>query len=201
MAENKVEVKNEPPKAPNSISAQDMSTIIAQAVAEALKAAIPAAAIGINAANAQAQEKNKEALIREIMRKSVRCPICGLPQTACGGPFKRDASGMDIVKKNEDGSPIYDYELNHVRAYCGPKDPNLFKWFQGMRINGIRFLPDHYGHQQWIPKKSDILTQVSAWEADQHDQMQGRKGEGMGAGSVGPNGVMSRGSQAALGWR
>lgn len=204
MSENdpKLVVKNEPPKQPNMVSASEMSTIIAQAVADALKVAIPAAAIGINAANAQANDKNKAAMIREVMRRTKRCPICGLSETACGGAWSKDAEGKDIEKRHADGSPDYNYELNHIRAYAGPTDPNLFKWFQGMKVNGVRFLPDYFGHRQWIPKQSDILTQVNAWEADQHDQMQRRTAEGMGAGAIGPNGgIMHRGNQNAVGWR
>lgn len=201
--DEKVKVKNEPEaKAPNSVSAADLSSIVAQAVAEALKVAIPAAAIGINQANQEASSRNKEAVVRELMRKTKRCAICGLPETACGGPWKRDKDGKDVVVSKADGSPDYAYEENHIKAYCGPQDPNLFKWFQGLKVNGIRFLPDYYNHHQWIPKNSDILTQVNAWEVDQHDQMQRRTAEGYGAGALGPQGqILNRGDQRAIGWR
>lgn len=207
-------IKNEPPKpsvelefkqntaGENMIPASAMSKLIADAVAEALKVAIPAAAIGINAANLQSQQKLSSAQVRDMQRKLKRCPICALPETACGGAFKRDAAGNDIIEKNEDGSDKLNYKLNHVLAYVGPADQSLFKWFQGFYISGVRFLPDYYGHQMWIPKKSDILTNVNNWERNEKELSQKRSAEGMGAGAVGANGqVLNRGAQGALGWR
>lgn len=206
-------IKNEPVKQseetqiraiPNNvgpvISAAEVSSLIANAVAEALKVAIPAAAVGINQANIESQGKTREAAVREAVRRTQRCPICAQPVTACGGAWERDKEGKEIIKLKEDGSPNYTPELNHMKAYIGPKDPNLFKWYQGERVNGVRYLSDYPGHQIWIPKKSDILTSINAWENNEHDLMQKRTAEGQGVGVVGPGGA-TRTNQNAIGWR
>lgn len=186
----------------NMVPADAVSKLVADAVAEALKVAIPAAAVGIQSAQTLAASKSREQIAREVERKLRRCPICALPESACGGAFKKDADGKDIVTKDADGNIKYDYTLNHQRVYVGPKDESLFRWFQGFIISGVRFLSDFPGHQVWIPIKSDILTNVNYWEQDQKDLLQKRSAEGMGAGSVGAQGqVLSKGQQRAIGWR
>lgn len=188
------------PNTVNSIPASDVSKLIAEAVAEALKVAIPAAAIGIQQAQMAASNKSREQAVRELEKKLKRCPICALPESCCGGAFKKDAEGKDIVEKDANGATKYNYELNHVKEYVGPKDENLFRWFQGVIVNGVRFLADYPGHKQWIPRKSDILTTVNAWEANEKELSQKRTAEGMGVGSVGPGGAR-KGNQNFLGWR
>jgi hypothetical protein len=183
-----------------SLTPDAVSKMIADAVAEALKVAIPAAAVGIATAQGQAAEKSRETIIRETMRRTKRCPVCALPETACGGAFEKDKDGKDIIELNADGSQKQKPELNHIKAYVGPSDANLFRWFQGFTISGVRFLSDFPGHKIWIPKKSDILTNVNYWEQDQKDLLQKRTAEGMGAGSIGPGGAQP-GSQKFIGWR
>lgn len=206
---DKLPIKNEPSTLKteeqvrhlgNTVPTSDMSRLIAEAVAEALKVAIPAGIVGIEQARSGADNKAREAVVREMMRRTKRCPICGQPETACGGAFKKDKDGNDIVEHNEDGSLKYNYQLNHTQEYVGPKDENLFKWFQGIRVNGVRYLSDHWGHRVWIPRKSDILTSISAWEQNEKELSQKRSAEGMGMGSVGPGGVVKQG-QGAIGWR
>lgn len=181
-----------------SIDPASMATIVAAAVAEALKVGIPAAAVGINQAQQQAAEKTREAQIRELMRRTKRCAVCGQPETACGGPWKKDAQGADIYSYNEDGTLKYDWEVNHEKAYVGPKDANLMKWNPGIRVNGVLYKSDLFGQTLLIPKKSDILTSIAHWEQNEHELMQKRTAEGQGM-VLGPGGS-SRPSQS-LGWR
>lgn len=218
MSETKpglVNIKNEPlkdtkvenkdskvtivPTTTGTVDSAALARIVADAVAEALKVSIPAAAVGINQANMQAQNTAREAQIRELMRKTKRCAVCGQPETACGGPFKKDALGLDVVEKNEDGSVKYNHELNHEKAYVGPKDANLMKWNPGIRVNGILYKSDNYGQTLWIPKKSDILTQIAAWEQNEKELMQKRTAHGQGM-TMMPGGG-SGGVQPAIGWR
>lgn len=210
---SRLNVKNEPPKEnkvdnkdtiqnkvtdPNASGTVDMrqlSRLMSEAVAEALKVAIPAAAVGINQGNMQAANQAREAQVRELMRKTKRCAVCGQPETACGGAFKKAADGSDIIERDSEGAIVYDYALNHERAYVGPKDANLMKWNPGIRVNSILYKSDQYGQLIWIPKKSDILTQISAWEDNEHSLMQKRTAQGQG---MSPHmGV----PQPAIGWR
>lgn len=186
---------------PNTVGTIDpasMASIVASAVAEALKVGIPAAAVGINQAQYQAAEKVREGQIREIMRRTKRCAVCGQQETACGGPWKKDSSGNDIVARGADGSLEYDWALNHDKAYVGPQDANLTKWNPGIRINGVLYKSDHFGQTVLIPKKSDILTQIAHWEQNEKELMQKRTAEGQGM-VLGPGG--SSRPQQAIGWR
>lgn len=213
MDKPNVPIKNEPKKEDTEVThigntvsgmvpAASLASMVKDIVAEVLKAAIPATAIGINQANQMATQQAREALAREIMRKTKRCAICGQPETACGGPWQKDAKGDDIVKLKPDGTMDYNYTLNHTKEYVGPKDDNLFRWFQGVFVNGVRYLSDYYNHKIWIPRKSDILTQTNMWEQNEKDLLQKRQAWGQGAGSIGPQGqVMNRGSSQYVGWR
>jgi hypothetical protein len=207
-----IKIKNEPNKQDSevkhigntvggTVDAASLSRIVAEAVAEALKAAIPAAAIGIQQAQFTAAEKVREAQVREVMRKTKRCPLCGLAETACGGAWAKDKEGKDIIEYDAAGLPKYNWALNHTKEYVGPKDDNLFRWFQGVIVNGVRFLSDYPGHKILIPIKSDIMTQVSMWEQNEKDLLQKRTAHGMGMGNAGPGGVQRAQNQNFLGWR
>lgn len=200
MSDDKVPVKQDD-LASGVVTNAQMAKIISEAVAEALKVAIPAAAVGINAAQTQANDASLKGRIREAERRTKRCPICALPESACGGAFAKDAKGDDIVTRNEDGSLKWEPSINHVKHYCGPQDESLFKWFQGVIIKGVRFLSDHYGHLIWIPKKSDIPTLINAWERNEKDLSQKRSAEGNGMGYASAGGVVARSNQPAIGWR
>lgn len=207
-SDNKVEVKTAvAPKIEHGeeetrvqMTNAEMAKMISNAVAEALKIAIPAAAVGINQATAAATAKDRERITRDVMKKVQRCPICLLPLSACGGPYKTDSEGNEIKKTNEQGNPVYSPEVNHIKYFCGPKEESLYKWFQGVYINGVRFLADYQGHVQWIPKKCDIPTMISAWEKNEKELSQKRQAEGNGAGRLSPGGAIP-GNQGALGWR
>lgn len=210
--DNKPNIKNEPGKdtevthigntTSGMVSSAAFATMMKDVVAEVLKAIVPATIVGTKQAELEAQRQSREALARDIMRRTKRCAICGQPETGCGGAWKKDAKGEDIIKLKPDGSFDYDFELNHVKEYVGPKDENLFRWFQGLILNGVRYLSDYPGHKIWIPKKSDILTQVNMWEQNEKDLLQKRSAWGQGAGSIGPQGqVLNKGSSQFIGWR
>lgn len=191
-----IKIKNEPNEPVNATA--EFQKALKEAVAEALKVAIPAAAVGITQAQNSSAKEQREMMVREAMRKTKRCPICNQPESACGGAWPKDEKGNAIETRKADGTEDYSYNLNHELAYVGPKDDNLFKWFQGLIVNGHRYLSDYPGHKIWIPKKSDILTQVNAWEQNEKDLMQKRTAEGQGM-SVGPGGVKR--SNQYVGWR
>ena len=207
---NEVPVKNAPESVTlkgnnvesGTVSARDLSEIVAKAVAEALKVAIPAAAVGINEAQRIASEKTTAMKIREVMRKTKRCPVCMQPETACGGPFAKDEAGNDIAQKNADGSLKYQPELNHTREFVAPKDESLRRRYDGQRVNGICYHSQAQGHLIWIPKKSDIMTELNKFERNERDLLQQRMAEGQGAGFVGPQGqAFHHGNPNAIGWR
>jgi hypothetical protein len=162
MSDGKIEVKL--PQS-NSMSAEDIVKLMSVAMKEALTQAIPAAAIGIDAAKTQADTKSRDKTIREAMAKIQRCPVCLLPVSACGGAFAKDKDGNDTGKRAENGMLIPEPSINHIRWYCGPRDESLLAWFQGVIIKNVRFLSDYYNHEIWIPKKSDIPTIINNWEA------------------------------------
>lgn len=178
----------------------EMAKMISNAVAEALKVAIPAAAVGISNAQTLAANTTQEKRIREAMKKVQRCPICLLPVSACGGAFKADSDGNPIIKLDDNGGQIYEPSVNHIKYFCGPKEDSLFKWFQGVIINGVRFLADYQGHVQWIPKKSDIPTIISNWEKNEKELSQKRQAEGNGSTNRSIGGSMG-GNGQAIGWR
>lgn len=200
MENDKPVVKNEPLKS-GSVAAGDLSRIVAEAVAEALKAAIPAAAVGINEAQRQANDRISNAKVQLAVRKFARCALCGQPKTACGGEWKMGPDGIEIKKFDASGAPLYDVDENHIRAYVGPNDHSLWKHYDGQRVNGVVYKSPAPGVGILIPKKSDILTDVNRWERNEKEQAQGRNGMGMGAGYVGPTGQVVAGSPAAIGWR
>ncbi len=184
-----------------TVTNAQMSKIIGDAVAEALKIAIPAAAVGINQANMAATNEGRAKLVKEAMKRTQRCHICGLPVSACGGAFARDAQGNEKIERDANGIVKLEPSVNHIKYYCGPKDDSLFRWFQGVMIGGVRFLSDYVGHQIWIPIKSDIPTLINNWERNEKELSHKRQAEGNGAGAVLPGGQVVRGSQNAIGWR
>lgn len=182
-------------------TSEDMARMVATAVAEALKQAIPAAAVGVQQAQLEAQRLNQEAIVRKAQARLKRCAICGLPETACGGPFERDPkTGEQKIVVSADGAVQYEPSVNHIKYICAPRDESLFRWFQGVIIGGVRFLSDHPGHTIWIPKKSDIPTIINNWERNEKELSQRREAHGSGAGSVGRGGSMP-GHTNAIGWR
>lgn len=200
MADNKVEVPVKVDETRVQMTNSELAKMMSNAIAEALKLAIPAAAIGINQANQSASNKSREQQIREIQKKIQRCPICLLPVSACGGAFARDNDGNEIVKTDKNGGPIYSPEINHVKFVCAPHDESLFKWFQGVIVNGVRFLADYQGHVQWIPKKSDIPTIISNWERNEKELSQKRQAQGNGRSQRSIAGTQG-GTGEAIGWR
>lgn len=199
-----MDIKNkpeaEPQKQQSGLTNEEVSKMISNAVAEALKIAIPAAAVGINQANWSAQQQNQERITRDVRRKTQRCPICLQPVSACGGPFPKDETGKDIEAKNEDGTPKYEPSLNHIKAFVNFKDESLRKHFDAIWINGVPY-KSFRGEAIWIPKKSDILTQVNMAENNEKELLQKRSAEGQGAGAIGPGGIQHRGNPNAIGWR
>lgn len=202
LAEIKLQLATASERDGNKLPAKDVSQLIADSVAEALKIAIPAAAVGINKAQSAATQNDREKMVRMANLRTQRCAICNLPESACGGPYELDADGLKIIKKDKDGNPLYTPTANHIRFVCAPKDEYLFKWFQGVIIRGVRFLSDYPNHAIWIPIKSDIPTMINAWERNEKELSQRRQAEGQGAGAVGPNGErMHGGNNNAIGWR
>lgn len=195
----KVEPKKEE-QPQSSLNNAQVAKMIADAVAEALKHAIPATAVAINQANMAANNTAQAKLVAAVQKKLKRCPICLLAESACGGPFALDKEGNAIIEKYEDGSVKYDPGVNHMRYYVGPKDDNLRRHFDAVWVNGVPFKSFNPGQLVWIPKKSDIPTIVSHWEKNEKELSQKRVAEGNGAGAVGPGGVHP-GYQGALGWR
>jgi hypothetical protein len=200
-----MDTKNEPKKADpqeqSTLSNAQIAKMMSDAVAEALKHAIPAAAVGINAANLQAQQNDNAKRAEAIRKRLQRCAVCLLPETACGGPWEKNADGSDKKENNTDGSPKYCPSANHLKVYVGPKDDNLRRHFDAVWVNGVPFKSFRPGELVWIPKKSDILTTISNWEKNERELSQRRVAEGSGAGSVGPGGVQHKGNPAAIGWR
>lgn len=197
-----MDIKNKPEDVNQSaLSTAQISKMISDAVAEALKVAIPAAAVGINQANLAAQEMSREKLTRDVKRKTQRCPICLQPVSACGGAFAKDKDGKDIIEKNADGTIKYEPSLNHVKAFVNYRDESLRRHFDAIWVNGIPYKSFH-GEAIWIPKKSDILTQVNMAENNEKELLQKRSAEGTGAGSIGAQGqLIHRGNPNAIGWR
>lgn len=183
----------------NTQDSFNVSKIVAEAVAEALRTAIPAAAVGIAKAQSEANTASLEEKVRQAQKKLRRCGICNLPESACGGAYAMDAKGNPL-NVDKDGAPIIDPKLNHVRAYVGPRDEELFQWFQGVIIRNVRFLSDFPGHMIWIPKKSDILTIVNNWERNEKELSRRRRGEGKGM-QTRYGSERNSGYQGALGWR
>lgn len=175
----------------NKVSGMDMAKLISEAVS--------ATTIALHKANKDYDQSKTEAVVREQLKKRKRCEVCNLPVNACGGAYEVDANGKP-KELNPEGQPVINPKLNHIKVYVGPKDEDYFQWFQGFIISGVRFLSDYPGHMIWIPKKSDILTNVNLWERNEKELS--RRRQGAGKGMKAPHGsVQNVGFQGAIGWR
>ena len=120
---------------------------LAKAVAEALKEALPATAAAI--VHMQ-HEINKPAPtnVDPNVTPWDRCQDCGQLKRAC--------------------------KLEHIKAVVYPTNPRWARHFQGVKVNEVVYRSDGPGRHVTIPKNSDVLTILNAWERNEEEQANGR---------------------------
>jgi hypothetical protein len=150
-------------KKPEQSAAQTTQDIVKQ-VAEAMMGIIPAAvATAVQAANSQRQAAAPQAPAQ--VRPAARCSDCGQAVSACHG--------------------------KHVQMVVYPtRYPEHAEYFQGVLLNGVKYLSNNEGHQITVPEVafSDIKSIVAGFEQNEQDMKLGRKVE-RHSGTVSPHGV------------
>lgn len=78
--------------------------------------------------------------------------------------------------------------------------PEFGKWFQGRRLNGVRYLSANQTHKIYVPKAAvgDIQKAIEGFEETERINLTGRKAE-HDSGEIGPGSSGSR--EAHVGWR
>lgn len=69
-----------------------------------------------------------------------------------------------------------------------PKNQRWGRWFQGVMINGVRYLSDNQSHLITVPAEADIEYMIYQWERNEERMVDGRDNTGIHLGTIGPNG-------------
>lgn len=86
----------------------------------------------------------------------------------------------------------------HQKMVVFPKNRRHGKFFQGIWLNGVRYLSNNGSHSIWVPKENGIQNLLDVWEDNEDSLLQGRE-TFHDSGSIGPSGT---GFKAAHGgWR
>ena len=123
---------------------------VSDAIKEAIKEALPMAAAMAAQASAAAQPKPVAGPGLPFLKQNKgKCSECGQFEAAC---------------KNE-----------HRLACVFPDDEEIGTFFQGVKINGVRYMSNGPGHLITVPKDSNVEYMVSAWVSQEKVLRTGRK--------------------------
>jgi hypothetical protein len=64
-------------------------------------------------------------------------------------------------------------EHEQMEVWC--HDPEVNRWFTGVRINGVTYLSPEAGIRVTVPKGSDIASIISAYSQGEKEMMRGKK--------------------------
>lgn len=118
-----------------------------------------------------------------------RCHLCQQLKNACGGIPKHDPQDEADVRRA--------HSVNHVLLVVYPqKYPEFGEYFQGRKINGVRYLSSNDTHKVWVPRaaEGDIMRAVQVYEENERVTRMGRKREHH-------SGSLSNPKAANSGWR
>lgn len=163
--------KDEVKVAPEDAIAKAVREAVGKALSEAIPAVATIAVESQRKANQVVGDGKAEAAIRAAAQR-LQCPKCFQPVSACNG--------------------------KHRRVVVYPTNQRFGRYFQGVFINGIRYLSNGPSHAIDVPLECDIEYMISAWEQNEYDTAQGRKAE-HNSGSLGAAGGQF--SPATEGWR
>jgi len=118
-----------------------------------------------------------------------RCFLCRQRKNACGGvPAHNAADPKDVLRA---------YAANHELLVVFPqKYPEFGDFFQGRKINGVRYLSGNSKHRVWVPRAAvgDIMRAVQEYEENERQTRMGRRKEHNSGTSAAP-------APATTGWR
>lgn len=75
----------------------------------------------------------------------------------------------------------------HEMLAVYPQNSKYGRWFQGVWINGERYLSNNLGHKIAVPKANDIRNIISTWEAAEEVLQNGRSAVHDSGSIGGPN--------------
>lgn len=168
MATDSKEVKAADEKL--SFTKKEMESLIEKASAGAVKAAIEA----LQPKKVEAPEKAKDAMAGLTEKEQEEF-------LASFGAGKCTICGQGAVKGR------YACKGKHVMMCVYPKDEYWGKFFQGVWVNGARYLSDGPGHLVAVPEDNNIEHEIQKWVDMERDNAQGRK-RSFNSGSIGANG-------------
>lgn len=168
------EVVEEAPT-PKPKKAVKAAQTVAEAVKEALAEAIPMAAMAINQLNAKKVDLKQQEINDENYRlKDLKCSECLQLRLAC-----RD---------------------KHRKIVVYPRSAKNGQFFQGLFINGVRYLSNHSGHAIVVPENVSVEHEIEKWEANEDALSQGRERQ-HNSGTISMGGGTAGFNPAAQGWR
>lgn len=91
---------------------------------------------------------------------------------AARGPALKPKMGCGICRQDISGC-----NNEHRLLAVYPRSKKYGRFFQGVIINGVRYLSNHRGHKIWVPKDCNIEHVMEMWENNEDDQSQGKEVE------------------------
>lgn len=90
-------------------------------------------------------------------------------------------------------------EHAHIKVAIFPHDRRHGKWFQGLMINGVRYLSNNASHLVTVPADIDLQL-IRNWEDNEDSLKEGREAT-HDSGSLGPSGSNVHQANHTSGWR
>ena len=169
----KSDVKQE--KAPDTVTREEAQKMVQDAAAASAKAAVEALMPAMAAAAKMNQPAVQAGNVRRERKHIQKCGICKQALTGC--------------------------ESKHTEMVVYPtRYPEFGDWFQGVFINGARYLSDGPHHKIPVPTNTvgTISSIIQTWEDNERSIRIGRK-KAHNSGVIGDGGGATRSAQA--GWR
>lgn len=163
-------------------------------VQELLTKLVPAVAMALKQGEHEAKRLTQKDLDdgeRARMAGDERCPICGQRRVGCGQlkvEVKKMAKDIETGEMKLQLSVVEpDPNKHHVKMAVYPLREFNAEYFQGVWINGVRYLSNTANHHIWVPKTShgDIARIIGDAEMTEEYLMR-RKKRIRNIGSVSP---------------
>lgn len=135
------------------------------------KDVLEAITMGVALGMQQVQPQQAAARPSATRRYGPPCPECKQPKMGCGGKHKQ------VV--------VFPRNVRHAR------------FFQGFKLNGVRYISNGPGHAITVPASCDVEHALQKFERNEDEQAQGRIVD-HNSGTLGKKSSISRATQA---WR